>query len=77
MKLSIELEQEDDGRWIAEVMEISGVLVYGQTQVEAVSKAQALALQVLAEAFHDSEEVGSKTVARVAKRTGLEPGYVE
>jgi predicted RNase H-like HicB family nuclease len=47
MNLSIEYEQEDDGRWIAEVMEIPGVLVYGSTPDEAKAKAQALALRVL------------------------------
>ncbi|PSB41806.1 HicB family protein [Cyanosarcina cf. burmensis CCALA 770] len=49
MKLSIELETEEDGRFIAAVPEIPGVLVYGFTQQEAISKAQALALRVLAE----------------------------
>jgi len=48
MNLSIEYEQEDDGRWIAEVMEIPGVVVYGSTPDEAKAKAQALALRVLA-----------------------------
>jgi predicted RNase H-like HicB family nuclease len=36
MKLTIEIEQEEDGRWIAEVMELSGAMVYGETQTEAV-----------------------------------------
>ena len=46
---TIETEQESDGRWIAEVMEIPGVMVYGSTTSEAVAQAQALALRVLAE----------------------------
>jgi predicted RNase H-like HicB family nuclease len=49
MNLTIETEQEDDGRWIAEVPELAGVLVYGSTREEAMAKAQALALRVLAE----------------------------
>lgn len=63
MKLSIELEQEDDGRWIAEILEISGVMVYGQTQVEAVAKAQALALQVLAERLEAGEMQPETSIA--------------
>lgn len=48
MQLTIELIQEEDGRYIAEVMELPGVLAYGQTRDEAVVGAQALALRVLA-----------------------------
>jgi predicted RNase H-like HicB family nuclease len=43
MKLTIETERETDGRWIAEVMEIPGVIVYGSTIDEAIAKVQALA----------------------------------
>jgi predicted RNase H-like HicB family nuclease len=46
---TIETEQEDDGRWIAEILEISGALVYGNSQQEAIANVQALALQVIAE----------------------------
>jgi predicted RNase H-like HicB family nuclease len=49
MNFTIELEQESDGRWIAEVPELRGALVYGQTRQEAMAKGQALALRVLAE----------------------------
>lgn len=49
MDLSIELEQEDDGRWIAEVTNLPGVLVYGQSQEDAVVRVKALALRVLAD----------------------------
>ena len=45
----IEVEQEEDGRWLAEVLELPGVLAYGQSQEAAVSKVQALALRVVAE----------------------------
>ncbi|MBI5237438.1 MAG: type II toxin-antitoxin system HicB family antitoxin [Deltaproteobacteria bacterium] len=49
MKFTIESEQEEDGRWLAEVLELPGVMVYGQTRQEALAKAQALALRVVAE----------------------------
>jgi predicted RNase H-like HicB family nuclease len=53
----VETEQEADGRWIAEVVELPGVLAYGATQVEAVRKAQALSLHVLAERLEHGELV--------------------
>ena len=46
MNYTIELELEDNGRWIAEVVDLSGVMVYGSTQDEATAKAQALAIEV-------------------------------
>jgi predicted RNase H-like HicB family nuclease len=49
MNLTFETEQEDDGRWIAEVPELPGVLAYGVMQQQAIIKAEALALRVLAE----------------------------
>jgi predicted RNase H-like HicB family nuclease len=49
MTFTVEFEQEDDGRWLAEVLELPGVLAYGQTSEEAIAKAQALALRVLAD----------------------------
>ena len=45
----VEIEREDDGRWIAEVPDLPGVLTYGQTQDEAIAKAKALALRVMAD----------------------------
>ena len=47
--MTIEVEQEDDGRWIAEVVDLSGVLAYADTPQKAVKRAQALALRVLAD----------------------------
>jgi len=47
--LTIEIEEEADGRWIAEVTQLPGVMVYGQTPDDAVRKVKSLALQVLAE----------------------------
>jgi len=45
--LKIEIEREDDGRWIAEISELPGVMAYGDSRNEAISKAEALALRVL------------------------------
>ena len=45
--MKIEIEKEVDGRWIAEVTELPGVMVYGQTRADAVAKVKALALRVL------------------------------
>jgi predicted RNase H-like HicB family nuclease len=53
MDFTIEIEQENDGRWIAEVLELPGALVYGQTSEDATAKAQALALRVVAERLED------------------------
>lgn len=49
MRFNIEFEQEEDGRWIAEIPELPGVMVYGATTEDAQSKVQALALQAIAE----------------------------
>lgn len=48
MNFTLECEQEDDGRWLAEVLELPGALAYGVSQDEAMAKAEALALRVLA-----------------------------
>ena len=55
MKLSIETEREDDGRWLAEVPELAGVLAYGATEGEAMARVEALALRVLAERLEHGE----------------------
>ena len=47
MLYTIETEQEVDGRWIAEVMEIPGVMQYGKTREQAIARAEALALRVM------------------------------
>ena len=54
---SVETEKEDDGRWIAEVPELPGVLAYGESRDEAVRKAQALSLHVLAERMEHGERL--------------------
>lgn len=55
MKFSIECEQEDDGRWLAEVQELPGALAYGRTVQEAISKVQALALRIVADKIEHGE----------------------
>jgi predicted RNase H-like HicB family nuclease len=55
MTFTVEYEQEEDGRWIAEVLELHGVMVYGATREEALAKAQALALRVVAERLDHGE----------------------
>jgi predicted RNase H-like HicB family nuclease len=57
MTLQIATEQEPDGRWLAEVEALPGVLAYGTTRVDAVAKVQALALRVLAERLENGEAV--------------------
>jgi predicted RNase H-like HicB family nuclease len=60
MTFTIEIEQEEDGRWLAEVLEIPGALAYGQTADEAMAKVQALALRVLADRLEHGETVPHK-----------------
>lgn len=55
LKFKIETEREDDGRWIAEVTDLPGVLAYGSTPREAQARVQALALRVLAERLEHGE----------------------
>lgn len=55
MKLSIQHEQETDGRWLAEVPELPGALAYGKTREEAMAKVEALALRVVAEQLENGE----------------------
>ena len=49
MNLKLEVEQETDGRWIAEVMDLPGVMAYGDSAEEAIARVKALALRVLAD----------------------------
>jgi predicted RNase H-like HicB family nuclease len=57
MPLTVEVEQEEDGRWLAEVPELPGVLTYGQTRQEAIARVQALSLRVLADRLEHGEPV--------------------
>jgi predicted RNase H-like HicB family nuclease len=55
MKFEIECEREEDGRWLAEVPQLPGVLAYGSSADEAMAKAEILALRVLAERLEQGE----------------------
>ena len=55
LTFTVEYEREEDGRWLAEVVEMPGVLAYGGTSDEAIAKAQALALRVLADRLEHGE----------------------
>jgi predicted RNase H-like HicB family nuclease len=65
MRFNIEIEQEEDGRWIAEIPELPGVMVYGATREEAQSKVEALALRVIADRI-ESQETRTDRVEFVA-----------
>ena len=55
MHFTIEIEQEKDGRWLTEVLELPGVMAYGETQEDAIVKIQTLALRVLADRLEHGE----------------------
>ena len=55
VKLTIELDREEDGRWIAEALELPGVMCYGQTRDEAISNAERLAIEVIADRIAHGE----------------------
>ena len=55
MNFIVELEREEDGRWIAEVLQIPGALAYGQSQQEALARVEAVALRVIAEKLDQGE----------------------
>jgi len=55
MTFTVEVEQEEDGLWIAEVIDLPGVLAYGQTEEEAKARVQALALRVVADRLEHGE----------------------
>ena len=57
VNLRIETEQEDDGRWIAEIPDIPGVMVYGASRDEAVSRVKALAFRALADRLENGEPI--------------------
>jgi predicted RNase H-like HicB family nuclease len=55
--MRIEIEREEDGRWIAEIPELPGVMVYGDTRKQAIYRAEALALRVMADRLEHEEEI--------------------
>jgi predicted RNase H-like HicB family nuclease len=71
MNFIIEFEQEDDGRWIAEIPELPGVMAYGATRIQAGEKAKALAFRVLADRIELDYSVPH--IDQVAFSTAYEP----
>jgi predicted RNase H-like HicB family nuclease len=55
--IRIEIEREQDGRWIAEVPDLPGVMVYGQSREETISKVEVLALRVIADRLDHGEAI--------------------
>jgi predicted RNase H-like HicB family nuclease len=55
VKLSIELDREDDGRWIAEALELPGVMTYGESREEAIRNTERLAIEVIADRVRHGE----------------------
>ncbi len=64
--LTIKFDREEDGRWIAEIPEMSGVMVYGDTKEEAESRVQALALRVIADQIEEDPSVNASVRFAVA-----------
>jgi len=62
MHMTVEVEREDDGRWIAEIADLGGVMTYGDTRDQAIARAEALALRVLADRL-EHEEAGPDLVS--------------
>jgi predicted RNase H-like HicB family nuclease len=62
LNFKIEFEREDDGRWIAEIPELPGVMAYGATKSEAEAAVEALALRVIADRI-ESEKIGQKMIS--------------
>ena len=55
--MKIDIEKEEDGRWIAEVSDLPGVLAYGKTRKDAIAKVEALALRVIADRIDHGETI--------------------
>jgi predicted RNase H-like HicB family nuclease len=55
--MKIEVDRERDGRWIAEVRELPGVMTYGRTRAQAIAKVEALALRVIADRLDHGERI--------------------
>ena len=66
--MKIEIEREEDGRWIAEVIDLPGVMAYGQTREEAIAKSKMLALRVIVDRLEHGEEIPELRVTFDASR---------
>lgn len=64
--LKVEFEREDDGRWIADIPALPGVIVYGKTRKQALAAAQALALRVIADRLEHGEAVPGEMIVSFA-----------
>jgi predicted RNase H-like HicB family nuclease len=71
--IRVELEREEDGRILASVPDLPGVMAYGANEEVAVRKVKAIALQVLADMIESGEEVGPAALSKIGKDTGLRP----
>ena len=57
MKFNVEVDQEPDGRWLAEVVDLAGAMAYGSTRQQAVAKAETLALRIMADRLEHGEDI--------------------
>jgi predicted RNase H-like HicB family nuclease len=73
--LTIEVELEDDGRWLAEVAELPGVLAYGRTREEAVGRVQALSLRVLADRLKEKGDATGRESFLIMSRVRRVPFF--
>lgn len=62
--MKIEIEQEEDGRWIAEIPNLSGVMAYGKSREEAIANVESLALRVIADRLEHGEDVPDLTLTK-------------
>ena len=60
-KFVVEIEQEGDGRWIAQVLALPGVMAYGASRADALAKVEVLALRVLADRLEHGEAIPEVT----------------
>lgn len=67
MKFLIETERETDGRWIAEIPALPGVMAYGATKIEAIAKAEALAFRVLADRLEHEKKPAKEPAVSFAQ----------
>jgi predicted RNase H-like HicB family nuclease len=72
--MRIELEQEEDGRWLTEIPDLPGVMAYGRSQKEALAKVKALALRVLADRLEHGEPIPELVDVFSVAATGVRGG---
>jgi predicted RNase H-like HicB family nuclease len=71
--LHVEIERETDGRWVVDVVDLPGVMAYGASQPEALSRAAALALRVIAERLEHGEALPASHQLAVPLSISLQP----